>query len=453
MDLFQPEPDNKSPIAIPKPLAERMRPDSLDDFVGQEHLTGHEGILKRQIERSSIGSMVFWGPPGCGKTTLARIVARESDADFHQISAVTAGVGDVRKIIETGRYNLRLPKKTILFIDEIHRFNKAQQDVLLQSVEEGIITLIGATTENPSFEVIAPLLSRCRIFKLNHLTEEDQKKILHRTIESDSEIANLKARLTPDAESACIHLSGGDARIMLNAFEAAARLVEPDEEGVRLIERDNIEHVMQRKSLLYDKKGEYHYDIISAFIKSVRGSDPDAAAYWMMRMLDSGEDPKFIARRIIILASEDIGNADPAALPLATAAFTAIDYIGMPEAAYVLMNAATYLASTAKSNAAARALSAIRKELRESPDASVPLHLRNAPTGYMASEGYGKDYKYPHDYTQSFIEQDYLPEGFKDKIFYRPTENGIEKRIKERLENLWPKRRDLNKKKNPGKPG
>ncbi|MCH8286379.1 replication-associated recombination protein A [candidate division KSB1 bacterium] len=419
-----------------------MRPKSLDEFFGQEHLVGSEGVLRKHLENKSIGSMIFWGPPGCGKTTLARILAGESDMDFHQVSAVSAGVNDVKKIIKLGSYNLKsLGKGTILFIDEIHRFNKAQQDVLLQSVEEGVLYLIGATTENPSFEVISPLLSRCRIYKLTALSRDELSRILNIALKSDEKLVDSKAEISKKVETALIALSGGDARIMLNALESAVQLARPGENGKRNISVEIVENVMQRKTLLYDKKGEYHYDIISAFIKSVRGSDPDAAAYWLGRMLDGGEDPKFIARRMIILASEDIGNADPSALPLATAAFTAVNYVGMPEAEYILMHAATYLASTVKSNSVAKTLSAVKKEIKEGPNVEVPLHIRNAPTGYMASEGYGKGYKYPHNFPESFVHQEYLPKELRGKIFYEPSENGIEKKLKERLIRLWEKRR------------
>lgn len=442
MDLFQQETNKSHSGKRYSPLAERMRPESLDDFVGQQHITGSNGVIRQQIESGSITSMVFWGPPGCGKTTLARIIAKESDAVFYQITAVTAGVKDVKQIIERAKYDLKTSGSgTILFIDEIHRFNKAQQDVLLQSVEEGLLILIGATTENPSFEVISPLLSRCRLYTLKALVEEDLKLILKHALKMDARLGKIDFSIPDDVEAVLIHLCGGDARIMLNALETAVLLQKPGKNGKIKLSKSAVEQVLQRKSFLYDKKGEYHFDIISAFIKSVRGSDPDAAAYWLERMLDGGEDPKFIARRMIILASEDIGNADPSALTLATSAFTAVNYVGMPEAAIILMHAATYLASTSKSNAVIDTISRVRKELKDNRDAPVPLHLRNAPTGFMASEGYGKDYKYPPEFPESFVRQNYLPENFKHKIFYRPTENGIEKRIKERLENLWDKRR------------
>jgi len=442
MDLFSNENPAETGHKAQAPLAERMRPKSLDDFFGQEHLVGSDGVLRKHLESKSISSMIFWGPPGCGKTTLARILAEDSDMDFHQISAVSAGVKDVKKIIELGTFNLKsLKKGTILFIDEIHRFNKAQQDVLLQSVEEGVLCLIGATTENPSFEVISPLLSRCRIYKLTALSLDDLSHIVKMAIDRDETFADHVIEISEEVESALIELSGGDARILLNAFESAVKLVKTGDVDKIEITLKIVEEVMQRKTLLYDKKGEYHYDIISAFIKSVRGSDPDAATYWLGRMLDGGEDPKFIARRLIILASEDIGNADPNALLLATATFTAVDYVGMPEAAYMLMHATTYLASTAKSNAVAMTLSAVKKEIKEGPNVEVPLHIRNAPTAYMASEGYGKDYKYPHNFPENFVNQEYLPKELQEKIFYKPSENGIEKKLKERLERLWEKRK------------
>jgi putative ATPase len=441
MDLFNPEEDTtQQPDAATAPLAERMRPNSLDDCVGQDHLVGPDGVLTLQLRQSSVGSMIFWGPPGCGKTTLARITARESGAEFHQISAVSAGVKDVKAIIEVAGYNLKARKKTILFIDEIHRFNKAQQDVLLQSVEEGKLVLIGATTENPSFEVISPLLSRCRTYTLYPLSDHDLHILLESALTSDEIIVNLRPEMPVQVRDSLIALSSSDARIMLNACEAALYLVTPNSNGVRTVEKHHIEHVLQKKTLLYDKQGEYHYDIISAFIKSVRGSDPDAAAYWLVRMLESGEDPKFIARRMIIFASEDIGNADPAALPLVTAAFTAVNYIGMPEAQIILMHAVTYLAAAEKSNTSIRTLSAAKKALKEHPLASVPLHLRNAPTSYMASEGYAAGYKYPHDFPGSFVEQNYLPEELKGIKMYNPGENGVEKSLKERLSRIWKKR-------------
>ena len=415
-----------------------MRPTSLADFVGQRHLLGEGKILRQAIESDRLVSMILWGPPGVGKTTLARIIARETDSDFHAISAVTSGVAELRKIIERAKTNRRMGKRTILFIDEIHRFNKAQQDALLHSVEDGTLLLIGATTENPSFEVISALQSRCRVYKLEPLSEEDLDTIIRRALE-DEQLKVLHLDLTDEARRLLIQLSGGDARNALTALELAAQLA-PMRDGERVVDRDVIEEAMQRRTLLYDKKGDYHYDVISAFIKSVRGSDPDAAIYWLARMIESGEDPKFIARRLIILASEDIGNADPHALMVATAAFQAVDYIGMPEGRIVLAQATAYLASAPKSNAAYVAIEEAQQEVRDHPAGDVPLHLRNAVTRLMKQFGYAAGYKYPHDHG-GFVEEDYFPKEVKKRLFYRPTENGIEKRIKERLEALWPKRR------------
>jgi len=393
------------------PLAERMRPESLGDFVGQDHLLGEGKILRKAIESDQLVSMILWGPPGVGKTTLARIIARETASEFYGLSAVTSGVAELRKMIKAAAEKRFMGKRTILFIDEIHRFNKAQQDALLHSVEDGTILLIGATTENPSFEVISALQSRCRVYKLESLGEKELNELLDRALEKDKELKSLQVALEGQAKSLLIKLSGGDARNALTALDLAAQLA-----------------------------GEYHYDVISAFIKSVRGSDPDAAIYWLARMVESGEDPKFIARRLIILASEDIGNADPHALMVATAAFQAVNVIGMPEGRIVLAQATTYLASAPKSNAAYLAIKEAQEEVRNETPGDVPLHLRNAPTKMMQDFGYAAGYKYPHDFG-GFTEQDYFPPEAKKKIYYRPTENGIEQRIRERLLKLWPKRK------------
>ncbi|MBM2841372.1 MAG: rarA [Bacteroidetes bacterium] len=440
MDLFSSTTPHNPPSTQPRktdaPLAERVRPQSLAEFVGQEHLLGEGKPLRVLIENDQLPSMVFWGPPGSGKTTLARIIAKHTEADFFQLNAVSSGVKDVREVLERAEANRKhRGRRTVLFIDEIHRFNKAQQDALLHSVEDGVITLIGATTENPSFEVISPLLSRCRIYVLEPLAPSHLQHIIDHALTTDPELSKLSIALND--RDYLILLSGGDARMMLNGLETAISLTKPGADGKRTTGKKEIEDAFQRKYLKYDKGGEEHYNQISAFIKSVRGSDPDAAVYWLARMLDGGEEPKFIARRMIVLASEDIGNADPQALILATSCFTAVDYIGMPEARIVLSQAATYLASCPKSNASYAAINAAMADVRNMPDDPVPLHLRNAPTKLMENLGYGEEYKYSHDYEQHFVEQQYLPDNIKDKIYYRPTESGNEKTIRERLNKWW----------------
>jgi putative ATPase len=433
--LFPPE-RTKNATAHTIPLAERIRPKTLDEFVGQEHLLGAGKPLRVFLEQGALPSMILWGPPGVGKTTLARLLAHHTRADFLQLSAVSAGVKEVRDAIVRAQKNQKhLKKRTILFIDEIHRFNKAQQDALLHSVEEGVITLIGATTENPSFEIIAPLLSRCQLYVLEPLGKNELAAILDRALAAD-EILSRRKIVIDDREYLML-LSGGDARKLLNGLETAAELAGPAGGDETRITTKILEEAFQRAYSLYDREGEQHYDIISAFIKSVRGSDPDGAIYWMARMLDGGEDPKFIARRMIILASEDIGNADPYALTLATSCFTAVDYVGMPEAQIVLAQTAAYLASVPKSNAAYIAIETALDDVRKFPNLPIPLHLRNAPTRLMKELGYGEEYRYSHDFPEHFVQQQYLPEQLHSAIYYTPTESGQERSFKERLLRLW----------------
>ncbi len=437
LNLFDTSENTERPLP---PLAERMRPTSLEDFVGQEDLAGKNKILYNALRNKQLFSLIFWGPPGSGKTTLAKICAEAMDAKFFQLSAVSSGVKEVRKIIQQAEIRRKQSGETILFIDEIHRFNKAQQDALLHAVEDGALILIGATTENPGFEVISPLLSRCRVLRLHPLETPHLHSILHRALAEDIILSQLDIRFENAAKELLVESAGGDARRMLNVLEIALQQ-HPEEsragDAPLILTDADIRDALQHRTQLYDKKGDYHYDTISAFIKSIRGSDPDAAIYWLAVMLDGGEDPKFIARRLIISASEDIGNADPYGLTLATSTFTAVDYVGMPEAAIILAQTTTYLASTTKSNAAYMAIRKASSTVRSSSAQDVPLHLRNAPTQLMKSEGYQKGYKYPHDFHNHFVEQTYLPEEHQNALFYDPSSQGRENFLRERLRHLW----------------
>lgn len=425
------------PDSLHQPLPERIRPSDISGIFGQRHLLGPGKPLKILFESGKLYSFILWGPPGTGKTTIAKLAAQFAGYIFYQLNAVSSGVKDIRDILEKAIQNRSSGQGTVLFIDEIHRFNKAQQDALLNPVEQGIICLIGATTENPSFEVIPALRSRMRIFMLNSLSEEEMRNILHKALKEDS-ILN-EAPFSFEDEDFLLFISGGDARGMLNILEAAVQYIRQSGESV--ITKKILEEIVQKKNVLYDKSGEGHYNLISAFIKSMRGSDPDAALYWMVRMLEGGEDPLFIARRMIIFASEDIGNASPNALLLAVSCFSAVEKIGLPECRIVLSQTVTYLASAPKSNASYEAINEVYNEVRNGKDYPVPFHLRNGVTGYMKKEGYGKGYKYPHSYPGGFVEEVYLPEEITGKQFYFPKEEGQEKNLKERLKNIWKNRK------------
>jgi putative ATPase len=428
-------PPTAEPAATDQPLAARMRPTTLDEFVGQEHLVGPEHELRRAIEEDRVGSMILWGPPGSGKTTLARLIARVTSSHFVPLSAVSAGVADLRRNIEEARLRrAQSGKRTILFIDEIHRFNKGQQDAVLPFVEEGVITLIGATTENPSFEVNAALLSRTRVFVLGALDDAQVGEIIDRAVKD--EVRGLGAKqleLEPEARTALIRLANGDARVALNGVEAAAALARP-RQGRRRVTAALVEEAVQRKNLLYDRAGEEHYNIISALHKSLRDSDPDGSLYWLGRMLEAGEDPLYVARRLIRFASEDIGLADPQALTQAVAAQQAAHFVGMPEANLALAQAVVYLATAPKSNALYAAYSTVQEDVERTRADPVPLHLRNAPTPLMRKLGYGKGYRYAHDFEESQVEQQHLPDAIKDRTYYHPSERGFERTIKERLD-------------------
>ena len=433
---------------ISKPLAERMRPRNLDEFVGQTHVVGPDSLIRRAIEGDRLFSMVLWGPPGCGKTSLANIIASATESHFIQISAVLSGVKDIRSAIDEAKRQLQFSKKrTILFVDEVHRFSKSQQDSFLKHVESGLLTLIGATTENPSFELIPALMSRCRVITLNPLSENDIVTVIQRALE-DNERGMGKRNLTLSKEALnhIVKISDGDVRAALNALEITASVLFSqtdkaiDQEPI-IISLENLEKALQRKALIYDKSGEEHYNLISALHKSLRGSDPDAAAYWLMRMIEAGEDPMYLGRRMVRFASEDIGNADPNALTVALNSIEAFRFLGHPEGDLALVQAAVYLATAPKSNSLYQTINRIKSAIEETGAQPVPFHIRNAPTKLMKNLGYGKNYKYAHNYKDAYVPQEYLPDKLKGQIFYEPTERGYEKTIKRWLEK-W---RDLKK--------
>ena len=441
MDLFELNPSIQ--VGAGRPLADRMRPKTLDEFVGQEHLLGPGKLLRGMTEAGELPSLILRGPPGSGKTTLAQILAHGAGANCVRFSAVNSGVKDLKNIIQEAEKLHRIGKRTVLFVDEIHHFNKAQQDNFLPHVERGTRVLIGATTENPSFEVISPLLSRCQVLVLNPLSVDDIEKIIDRALRDPHRgLGAWQLEISAEAREFLIQHSQGDGRAALNALETAATLAHK-EKGNKGIGLSHAQEALQRKPLHYDKAGEEHYNVISAFIKSLRGSDPDAALYWLMRMIEAGEDPLFIARRMIIFAAEDIGNADPQALQVAVAAKDAFHFVGLPEGRIPLAQAVTYLATAPKSNASYKAMLAAAKDVEEKGALSVPLHLRNAPTPLMEKLGYGESYKYAHNYPEHIVEQEHLPKELKGKKYYAPSDSGYESRIKERLKS-WEE-----KKKNP----
>jgi putative ATPase len=436
MELFEPHPGAA-------PLAARMRPRDLDEFVGQDHLTGPGRILRRLVETGQLASLVLYGPPGTGKTTLARILARRARAHFETLNAVTSGAADIRRVAQEAADRLRFHgQRTVVFVDEIHRFNRAQQDLLLPHVEDGTLVLIGATTENPFFALNSTLVSRVRILRLEPLGPEEVRRIVLRALEDPQRgLGGLRAQLDSEALDHLVTACGGDARVALNALEVAVTTTPPGPDGVRRVDVRAVEEALQRPVLRYDRAGDQHYDTASAFIKSLRGSDPDAALYWLVRMLEAGEDPRFVARRMVIHAAEDVGLADPTALLVATAAAHAVEYVGMPEAQIPLAEAALYIACAPKSNAVVRALARVREDLRTLAPEPVPPHLRDRSYPGAAALGHGEGYRYPHDFPGAFVEQDYLPEALRGRVYYEPTDRGREAQIRRHLERLWKDRR------------
>jgi putative ATPase len=462
-DLFDLSPSKEAETAY-RPLADRRRPTNLNEYVGQSHLLGSGCLLRKAVEEDRLFSMIFWGPPGSGKTTLALLIAQETRAHFIRFSAVLSGVKEIRAVVEEAKDQLKYhDRRTILFVDEIHRFNKSQQDAFLPHVESGLLTLIGATTENPSFEIIAPLLSRCRVMVLHPFTEAELRTILERALtDPERGLGNLSLVLEDGVLDLILSRCDGDARSALNNLEAAAISVAAENSAKRILTTEIVVKYLEKGHFLYDKTGEEHYNLISAFHKSLRGSDPDASLYWLARMLSAGEDPLFIARRMVRMAAEDVGNADPHALVVAVSAMQAFQFVGLPEGELILAQATVYLATAPKSNALYRAYGEIRATISQTGSLPVPLHIRNAPTKLMQDLGYGRDYQYAHDYADAYVDQEYLPEALRGRTFYEPTSRGYEKIIQDRLRQ-WRKSRGEEKtllinskqdaKKNHAKPG